>query len=154
MQVEFQHIIYLGHVFSIRCWNISIQDGWNRREGGWGVSNIVYHLDFRLLYMSSNRAAVAAYQKDDSKVSTRTATEELRSLQRRVSQLTSLVDQLQAEVICILFIRIFVYKHITLLINNEINSVDTFPSAISNIFHFRNYIYQLSNFYFEILNIY
>lgn len=116
MQVEFQHIIYLGHVFSIRCWNISIQDGWNRREGGWGVSNIVYHLDFRLLYMSSNYAAVAAYQKDDSKVSTRTATEELRSLQRRVSQLTSLVDQLQAEVICILFIRlIFVYKHITLL---------------------------------------
>lgn len=115
MQVEFQHIIYLGHVFSIRCWNISIHDRWNRREGGWGVSNIVYHLDFRLLYMSSNYAAVAAYQKDDSKVSTRTATEELRSLQRRVSQLTSLVDQLQAEVICILFIRIFVYKHITLL---------------------------------------
>lgn len=36
----------------------------------------------------------------------------------------------------------------------EIHSVDTFPSAISNIFHFRNYIYQLSNFYFEILNIY
>lgn len=153
MQVEFQHIIYLGHVFSIRCWNISIQDGWNRREGGWGVSNIVYHLDFRLLYMSSNRAAVAAYQKDDSKVSTRTATEELRSLQRRVSQLTSLVDQLQAEVIMH-----SVHKNICIqayhIARTEIHSVDTFPSAISNIFHFRNYIYQLSNFYFEILNIY
>lgn len=108
-------MIYLWSVFNIRCWNISIQDGWNRRKGGWVGSNIVYHLDFRLLYMSSNYAAVGAYQKDDSKVSTRTATEELRSLQRRVSQLTSLVDQLQAEVICILFIRIFVYKHITLL---------------------------------------
>lgn len=96
------------------------------------MSNIVYHLDFRLLYMSSNRAAVAAYQKDDSKVSTRTATEELRSLQRRVSQLTSLVDQLQAEVICILFIR--AYR----IARTEIHSVDPFPSAKSNIFHFRN----------------
>lgn len=95
-------------MFNISCWNISLQDGWNRREGGWGVSNIVYHLDLCLLDISSNRVAVAAYQRDDSKVSAQTATEELRSLQRRVSHLTSVVDQLQAEVICILFIRIFV----------------------------------------------
>lgn len=115
MQEQFQHIIYLWHVFNISCWNISLQDGWNRREGGWGVSNIVYHLDLCLLDVSSNRVAVAAYQRDDSKVSAQTATEELRSLQRRVSHLTSVVDQLQAEVICILFIRIFVYKNITLL---------------------------------------
>lgn len=79
------------------------------------MSNIVYHLDLFLLDVSSNRVAVAAYQRDDSKVSAQTATEELRSLQRRVSHLTSVVDQLQAEVICILFIRIFVYKNITLL---------------------------------------
>lgn len=85
-------------MFSIRCWNICLQDGWNRREGGGGVSNIVYRLDLCLLYVSSDRVAVAAYQRDDSEVSAQTATEELRSLQRRVSHLTSVVDQLQAEV--------------------------------------------------------
>lgn len=84
-------------------------DGIERR--GVGVCQI---LSIILIFVSFT-CLLAAYQKDDSKVSTRTATEELRSLQRRVSQLTSLVDQLQAEVICILFIRIFVYKHITLL---------------------------------------